>query len=206
MSEISDDRRQSEELLPWYLTEQLATAEAESVATALQENPDMMREAEFLKQIQAAVLERDVVPSPGEFGLARLRRSIEREQIDEQHQPQTSTGATIIQKDWGGWRAIAIAACLVVAILLGYQVTNMRDDNLDLAGSPSSAVLQVTFKPTATEVEIRTLMQALNLKIVDGPSALGLYRLQTDNKGEDLKAILVRLRAATTIVESVEAQ
>ncbi|MEM1307556.1 MAG: hypothetical protein AAGG99_08530, partial [Pseudomonadota bacterium] len=58
-----------------------------------------------------------------------------------------------------------------------------RGSDLELASGQDSAVidtsltLRVAFAGSATEADIRALLLDLNLVIIDGPSAIGLYTL-----------------------------
>ena len=61
--------------------------------------------------------------------------------------------------------------------------------------------LTVAFAPTATEAEIRALLQELDAQVVAGPSNEQLYTLQlTDSSDAAADAALRRLRARTSLV------
>jgi hypothetical protein len=106
------------------------------------------------------------------------------------------------------WRNLAVAACLALVVVGTLSVTDWRDDRGDLqqAGGDSGAALQVTFKPQVTEEAIRALLLDVGASIVDGPSALGVYRLSlAPDAGEAaLDGALMRLRARGDVVESAE--
>ena len=55
-----------------------------------------------------------------------------------------------------------------------------------------TAELQVVFTPDATEAEIRTLLFEAGATIVDGPSALGVYRLDAEDPDAALEALQAR--------------
>ena len=62
----------------------------------------------------------------------------------------------------------------------------------------------VAFAPDAREAEIAELLRAADARVIDGPSAVGLWTLAFDSEAAR-DAGLERLRAAD-IVESVQAQ
>lgn len=136
--------------------------------------------------------------SPGEMGLRRLLRDIERE--EEQKQFAWADSVAL-------WRGVAAAAVLALAVMgalrlgeegagrSGYEIATSAD---------ARAIAQITFAPTATEAEIRALLLETGGTLVDGPSALGIYRLSFgDAKARD--SGVARLKGAR-IVESVSAE
>lgn len=133
---------------------------------------------------------------PGEFGLARLMRDVDR----------PGTAASPIRNRPWVWQAVA---ALAVAGFLGQAFWNGGDvptnASYDLASAVSSAeaVLIVGFRPAASEAAIRAVLLDAGVEIVGGPSALGLYRLAPADgvAPQDAAAIL---RAAADIVESIE--
>ena len=74
----------------------------------------------------------------------------------------------------------------------------------EFGGAPD---LQVTFAPSATEQEIREVLQSAGTVIVDGPSALGIYGLRlADPEGDAaaIEAALVTLQARGDVVTFAE--
>ena len=69
---------------------------------------------------------------------------------------------------------------------------------------PAEAFLRVRFADEATDARLRGLLLDAGLKIVDGPSAAGLYALALAARGVDQTGALTRLRAATDAVRLIE--
>ena len=68
-------------------------------------------------------------------------------------------------------------------------------------GAEADRVLQVTFRPDATEASIRALLLDVAAVLVDGPSAIGVYRIAfatPEARGAGLEA----LRAHGDVIES----
>jgi hypothetical protein len=62
-------------------------------------------------------------------------------------------------------------------------------------------LLQITFKPLATETQIRALLSSVQGEIVAGPGALGVYAVRVpDRQGA---VALAKLRSDSTTVDSV---
>lgn len=198
MTSTTDDRNKLEELLPFYLNGTLDDVEQQKVETALAEDEELQFELEFLKAVQTSVRSRDPGNSPGEFGLARLNRDIDRE--------QSARGAQINQSRSNIWRIAAVVAIGLFSVQSAIFVSQ-SGFGVELAGGGDASVdgetLTVGFSAEATEGEIRDLLLELELEIVGGPSALGLYSVvvPTDQSVADA---LTALRAADDIVESAE--
>jgi hypothetical protein len=156
--------RAEEELLPFLANGTLQGEEKARAEAAVAADPALAAELATLRAIRAAMQEEALPQSPGAFGQARLMREIARE-------------AKASRPGWV-WPGLAAAAVLLLAV---QTAVIWRDDGLRLAdGGVETAegpVLTVAFAGTATEAEIRALLLELDLTIVAGPSALGLYRL-----------------------------
>ncbi|MEM1379633.1 MAG: hypothetical protein AAGH41_03305 [Pseudomonadota bacterium] len=150
----------------------------------------------FFEAIAAAAPEAEGVD---EVAWARLKRSMAAEKADNRplwwQRPVASA-----------WQ---MAACLTAALALGLVVAQTGpgpDTNpayLPASEERASDTLQVTFVPSATEEEIRTLLRASSLQIIEGPSALGVYRLRFV-EGQNLDDVLGKL-SASEFVESAAA-
>ena len=109
--------------------------------------------------------------------------------------------------------ALAAAAAVVIVVqagLIGWLAT--REAPFEPLGerAPAGVVLQLRFEPAATEPRIRELLQAHDAVVIDGPSALGVYRvrlrgLRADDREAAAKA-LAEFRAARGIVAQAELQ
>ena len=206
---MSTAREALELNLAFHVNGTLSPEERAEVEAWLAEDDDARLEAQGLAAIRADMQAEDI-RSPGEFGLARLMRDVDRQQA-------APAPAPVLRRPWV-WQAVAAVA---LAAFLGqtwvaqqrgaelrYGLTNGLDASArfglasgrDLPATAAAApVLVVAFAPTATEAQIRDLLLGAGVEIVAGPSALGLYRLA----GEDLAAAQAMLEGAG-IVESVE--
>jgi len=158
-----------DELLPWYVNGTLVNGERQNVETHLLSCERCRQEVSWLQNLRAQIKD-DVSPEPGVFGLNRLLRESGLKRV-----PTRTPGP------W--WRpALAAAAVIIViqsAILIDFL---SRPTPITTLGGPAAegVVLQVKFAPDATEARIRQLLQKVRAGLIDGPGALGVYRLRLE--------------------------
>lgn len=182
------------ELLPFYVNGTLDAEATTEVERAISQDAHMRQEAEVLRRIRLEMRDTDIGYSPGEFGLARLMRQIEKQQpVQKIERPSIAGVAASV--------AAVVALTALVATLGGKAQEN--EGYVQASGEDISASLTVTFQPLATEAAISALLLDKGLIITDGPSALGLYRLVPSDNA-DLVALAEVLRDAEDVVQSVE--
>lgn len=169
----------------------VATEEERAAAEALEAAPGgaaRRRVAETAREaLAAAEAEEAAEWSPGEIGLRRLLREVEREErapdLGAGGAPTTWFDSTAV------WRSIAAAALIALLVVSsgaflggepggaqrGYEVAGEK------GGAAAGALAQVTFAAEAKEAEIRALLLRLDARMADGPSALGVYRVAFRN-------------------------
>ena len=189
----NDVQREIEELLPFYLNGSLSGGEHARIEAALKADEGLRQQLEFLSAISGAVRSDDPASAaPGDLGLARLRRDIGRQQP--------------------GRSALRSVSALAAAFILGVGVMALwpsldrgpEDAIYEQAGGPvAKGALIVAFRPGATAEQISTLLLSVDGVIVDGPSAIGLYRVDLP-EGADAGTVVGRLLAAGEIVESAQ--
>ena len=179
------------ELLPFYLNGTLGAADMMRVKLALQEDEGLRADLEMLRQVRAAVRQDPDINSPGEIVLARLRREI-------------AVAPPVMRKPTYAALAAAFAMGAVVSAVLAAAALRAPGETYRQAGAGAAPMsLVVAFRADATVEQISDLLLALDATIIDGPSAIGLYRLSVP-EGVDLDATVAGLVAATGIVESAE--
>lgn len=193
----NDVQREIEELLPFYLNGSLSGDEHARVEAALAGDKGLRQQLEFLRAVSGAVRSDDpAAAAPGDLGLARLRRDIG--QATGGRQP----GRSVLRS----------VAALAAAFILGVGVMALwpslgrgpEDAIYEQAGGPvAKGALIVAFRPGATAEQISTLLLSVDGAIVDGPSAIGLYRVDLPD-GADAGTVADRLLAASEIIESAQ--
>lgn len=191
MVERVEAKKKAAELLPFYLNDTLSDEERSEVEAVLAEDEGLRQELALLSHIRDEIKADAPKFSPGELGLARLTRAI------------GDRKAPVRRRELGVMVASFGAAILAIGSIF-YISTEDGDPRFVQAGAGANArVLVVAFQPSARQREISQLLLAHDITIIDGPSAIGLYRIAVPSEREPGE-ILAVLRAATAIVESAD--
>lgn len=194
MSNMGERRSEIEQLLPFWVNGTLSDAERELVEGMLEADKELKNEVEFLEAIRDAIRSQDIERSPGELGFARLRRDIAPNRRRDPAAPQVR------------FQYAALAASAVLLLVSGIVFYASRDGEpvfIQASGGNADAALTVQFQAEATVEQISQLLLKHGLIIIDGPSALQLYKIHMGD-GEDLQAVAAQLREMTNIVSFVE--
>ena len=193
MSAVQDDVM---ELLPFWVNGTLLPAERDEVAAALASSAELRAEVSRLEQLRARMQAVPQPQSPGELGLARLMRAIDAPSPAQAPRPEyLRIAASVVA-------AAAVSSALTYAVMREEAAVG-ADVIYEQASGDSSVALVVTFRPESTEAAISALLREKGLVIIDGPSAIGLYRLALpyDLNAEDARKYLLD---ASDVVASVE--
>ncbi|MBX2853534.1 MAG: hypothetical protein KTR21_01015 [Rhodobacteraceae bacterium] len=207
MSGTDKKNQEATALLVSYAAGVASEQERAAVEADAARDPDMAARLALAETsrdaLQASEVEMQDSWSPGEIGYRRLMREIEREAAPKRVGWMNSAPL------WQGLAAAAAVALVVVSALRFDGVGPTSGQNYAPATSGpgaavSAATVQITFAPTATEAEIRALLLQVKAQLVEGPSALGLYRAAfADDAARE--AGVAQLQAAD-IVESAETE
>lgn len=196
-------RDEIEALLVFLANDTLEGADRAAVEAAVADDPRLQAELEALKSIRSEMQAGAPASTPGEFGLARLMRDIDRDTAE-----RLSAPAPAQSLDRSGiWKLATAAAVALAALQFGLYVGDRPDPVYDAAGGgtvqATGSTLIVAFNADASEGAIRAALLDQGLVIVDGPSALGLYTLSApDEAARD--AAITAFEGLGGLVESVE--
>jgi anti-sigma factor RsiW len=197
-------------LLPWLAAGKLSGTERERVQAWLDASPEGRAELawwEALGRDLRAHTADQVAAQDGDLGLARFQQAL------SQLPPRSASTAP--KEGWHRrwmlwwrthWQSPALATCLLVIgvqAVLWQQASHSPAQLEALSGAhpTTSKVLMVAFEPTASEADIRALLQVLQAEIIGGPSALGLYRVRVSG---DVNAARHQLEQAQGVVADVD--
>lgn len=213
-----EDRREIEDLLPWYATRTLTPAEMRRISLALEGDAELRRRLAIVEEeLGEAVQVAESLGAPSARAFEKLAAVMEAE-------PRR---ASLAERATGGitqWiagtltalspRKLAFAAvaavCLILlqaAVLTGVvlhernqpQLASVEDD----AARADGAIVLVAFEPTATASDIGGLLQRVKGSIIDGPGTSGIYRVRIakDASGADRReAVVAELGKASGVV------
>ncbi len=176
--------------LPWLVNDSLDDEERDALQATVEASPELQRERDFLAALRSSVKQQQP-EAPLELGWRRLQRDIHRER-----KPKGVSAS---------WRAAAVAASLLLLVqsLVVWLPREGTDQYRPLSSGTQVSTLQVRFVDSASEANIRQLLREQHLRIVDGPSAAGLYRLVSEGDRADA---LAALKQRTDLVEYVQVE
>ncbi|MCV2873620.1 hypothetical protein OEZ71_15060 [Defluviimonas sp. WL0050] len=187
MIDRNDRERRVAELLPFYVNETLSSEERAEVEALLAADVGLRAQVDLLRHIRATIKAEEMNYSPGDLGLARLMQAVE---------PKRRPFRLL---------AASVAAVSVVAGATLYLSHADRVPVYEQAGiAAAQGELFVAFRPDAPQGAISDLLLVHDLTIVDGPSALGLYRVLVPEV-TSAADVIAALEEAAELVESAGA-
>lgn len=215
-----DDRQEIETLLPWFVTGKLDAADHQRVERYLRDHPDMQRQIVLAREESAeTVAGAESLGSPSRASFDRLmaqvavqpRRRAGLLEALTPHFERIADWITGLSRPQIG--AMAAAAALVVAVQgasLVYLATGSspsRTYETASGGGDAKAdqgtFALVSFRPTATAAEVTAALAELDVQIVAGPRAGGIWRVRLSPEAlaqDQAEARLAILRARNTVV------
>ena len=196
---------QASELLPWLVNQSLAEGERDLVhahATSCVICRRELHELENLRDSISDVSAATAIPAPD---MRRINARIDA-LIEKKNQGQLLL-ANVRDFFRSPWRfAFAAQTALVVVLataLLWPQADEPEFTTLtDPQNLPEGRYVRVVFEPALPASELSSLLDAMNLTIVDGPSDRGVYtlRLSATLSAADRDAIVTDLSANDDVV------
>jgi hypothetical protein len=204
--EDSAEHHEVAALLPWYVNETLEERDRQRVdahvGVCVSCREDLAAQVRICEAIAAQ-------PAIDYMPVASLKRLQAR--LNTQAE---SAGALAPPKEqssnrspWRGWLAASIAAMAVAVALLAAdrwaQVDARRTQPnyrtvTSSAPRPQGEVIRAVFSPTITLVELQTILDEAQLRIVSGPTEAGVYSLAS-NSTLTVRASLALLRQHSSV-------
>ena len=188
------NKQDIDENLPWYVNGQMSEQEKAEFEQAIKDDTEAQQEVEFLNKLRNQ-LKQNAEPSPGEFGLQRLKRDI-----------KSSERAPVTKR----WRTLAVAASLLMVVQAGVMVSMMQTEEAGVGIQPLSGshytgtVLQLQFTGDASAEDIRQALLSVGGSIIEGPSSSGIYRVRLkDEQNERVQQHIAQLQANHKVIDFV---
>jgi anti-sigma factor RsiW len=189
--------RETEELLPWYVTGQLEQDDREAVERHLAG----CARCEKQLRLERRLAEEFRATTPDvELGLQRLRSRL------EPPPARRNRKASLASRAWRAASrpmvAAAVAAQLAIVVLVGGVASYISQPPayhvLGAAPVPASANIVVVFKPETREEQLRRLLSANGASLVGGPTDADAYLLHVPAPVRS--DVVTKLRAQPEIV------
>lgn len=199
--------REGAELLPWLVNGTLEGLERERVERHVSQCVACRHELEAARALQAVIASDEHDPTVAD-SLARLRLRLEQE--------ESCRGALWLRRVLArAWReaqpgvrgALMVQFALIVALGSALVIVPLKEPPAPalyhtLGDAPPAAsarsAIAVVFNGKRSEHEIRRLLLRLKARVVDGPSAAGVYRVEVPENRQ--QAALALLHADPTVV------
>jgi hypothetical protein len=191
MSTTNDSERGDiEGLLPWHAAGTLDYREAQSVEAALASDPKLARRYELVREELAQTIHlNESLGAPSARAMDALFAKIDAEPA--RHAAASFNLGAIVREFFASlsprtlaWSASAAALAIVLqAAVIGGIVIKEQSAGYETASSHRNAADEGTyaviqFQPLASATDITKFLETNNLRIADGPSAGGLYRVR----------------------------
>jgi anti-sigma factor RsiW len=194
-------------LIPWYVNDTLADNERQRVdahvVTCAVCRDDLAVHSRILEGIdrQPAL---DYMPAAS---LKRLHARLDAAQSKADSPPVAPPEPGNGKTPWRGWMAASIAAMAVAIGLLAadrwvqFAARVAQPDIHTVTSSiprPPGEVIRAVFTPSITLVELQSILDEAQLKIVSGPTEAGVYSLAS-NSSLTVRSSLALLRQHSTV-------
>ncbi|MCP3982770.1 MAG: hypothetical protein GY723_00180 [bacterium] len=202
------------ELLPWYAADSLEPEERTAVEAALAASDSLRAELAELQVMHTAV---DDTAGEAQWNPALITRTLSR--IDALEAEQASQGVLDRFGNWlgqnlfAGWggvptlakAAVAVQFALLLAVGGSWLAQPSEPGTYGTVGlDPNAAQIKLGFQPGIDEATLRETVRELDGRIVDGPSALGLYTIELQalekQQEEEIGALLADLLARKDVI------
>jgi len=154
------------ELLPWYVNGTLPADECRQLEAAMAQDSSLQEELVWLQQLRTSVQQLEQPVPVGELGWQRLKRDIRRDKSK-------------VWKRWGVGAATAATVLLSVQMGMLIKPDQRPIQVMSADGTVQNLEgywrVQLGFASDATMADVQQWAAVHGLRIVDGPSAIGLY-------------------------------
>lgn len=202
-------------LLPWYLNGTLQEDERRHVDQHLSACAACRAELEELTQLNVQLHEVYVAQSEPSTGIQRaVRVLVQRETSEKDAKPVTGSAwldgldawfRSLFIPRWAPTLAVTLLVAQLGLLLWSLTLPALSDQAMTRGLGAPTVRLRVVFQETASERQIRVLVQGVHGRIVDGPALDGVYIMEVpagDRAATQKK--VDALRSQTESIRTVE--
>lgn len=203
--ENSAEHQDVSALLPWYVNKTLGERDRERVDAHVGVCASCREDLEVQQRICAAIEARPALDYMPGASLKRLQARLDAQA--DSAAPAPPPQQTAHRLPWRGWLAASIAVMAVAVALLAADRWELIEARLTQpkyrtvttsAPRPRGEVIRAVFSPSITLVELQTMLDEAQLRIVSGPTEAGVYSLASTST-LPVSASLALLRQHSTV-------
>lgn len=190
---------ETELLMPWLHNATLDGREEELANKFEQSQKEFGAAEKMFDDVLQSVLKKQLTDQPGEFGWYRLQRDMTTLSVEKSSIENSSK-----------WFKPALAAAIFIVIVQAGIILNTEQETAIYTPLGQQqvypVVVQIEFRPEATEERIRSLLNVVDGRLIDGPGVVGVYRVSLDLSAKDEDEIESRIkviRSYTSVVRHV---
>ena len=205
--ENSAEHQEVSALLPWYVNDTLADAERQKVDGHVGGCAVCRDDLAVHKRILESINAQPALDYMPMASLKRLQARLDAAQAQTASPPIPPLEPSRSDSPWRGWMAASIAAMAVAIGLLAADRWVQFEDRAKQPNyrtvttsspRPQGEVIRAVFSPSITLVELQTMLDEAQLKIVSGPTEAGVYSLAS-NSTLTVRSSLALLRRHSTV-------
>jgi hypothetical protein len=203
------EHREVSELIPWYVNARIGDADRQRVDAHLRDCAECRGELQLQRQVHAAITADPGIEYMPTASLKRLQA-----RLDGLDAARTGGADRPAQRSMRWGRSMA-ASITVMALAIGilaaglwtrYQVHARPLDYFTVttaAAHPPQEVIRAVFAPATTLVELQSILDEAQLRIISGPSEAGVYSLAANSSlSVSVSLGLLRTHAAVRFAEA----
>jgi Putative zinc-finger len=192
-------------LIPWFVNHTLSEQQRQRVETHARQCAQCRDDLALQQRIFEGI---DTSPALDYMPVASLKRLQARIDIMQSQAPAPQSAAVQPSRSeapWRGWMAASIATMAVAIGLLAadrWVQSDSHEPNFRTVTNslprPPGEVIRAVFAPSITLVELQTILDEAQLKIVSGPTEAGVYSLAS-NSSLTVRSSLALLRQHSSV-------
>jgi anti-sigma factor RsiW len=206
------EHREVSELIPWYVNARIGEADRQRVEAHLRDCTECRGELQLQRQVHAAMTADPGIEYMPTASLKRLQARLDGQHAAPDAAPDAARENAADRPAhrsmrWGGSMAASIAVMAVAIGILAaglwtrYQERARPLDYFTVTTAtphPPQEAIRAVFAPQTTLVELQSILDEAQLRIISGPSEAGVYSLAA-NSSLSVSASLGLLRAHAAV-------
>jgi anti-sigma factor RsiW len=206
-SENSAEHQEVSGLIPWYVNDTLSDTERQKVDAHVGSCAVCRDDLAVHKRILEGINAQPALDYMPMASLKRLQARLDAAQTQAAAPPIQPLEPGRSDAPWRGWMAASIAAMAVAIGLLAadrwvqFEARAKQPNYRTVTTAiprPQGEVIRAVFSPSITLVELQTILDEAQLKIVSGPTEAGVYSLAS-NSTLTVRSSLALLRRHSTV-------